>query len=228
MRSSAAITCRLPSRWRFNISQLLTFQYLPVVDARVVGVAGIRHDDPPVQLPGVDRQGAAAHPAGAHLQAGDAAVHRRPVVLAAGRGANNLRFKVQRQRNHFLGRIGAVQPCRERAAKRDVERRRPGQTGADRGLRAGDHRQPVDLKIAQQPGDETRFFSAGERGCVRRPQHGAGVLGGDVYAFDPLVRELALRPHGDGGVEGPGAFVEEVERPDVEGPAGQIEPCRGG
>ena len=105
---------------------------------------------------------------------------------------------------------------------------RPGQPGADGGLRTGDDREPAGPEIAQQPRGQARFFVSREG--VRRDglEHRARVFRRDADAVDACVRELAFRPHGDGRVEGPRAFVEEVQRPDVERPPGQVDARRGG
>ncbi len=56
----------------------------------------------------------------------------------------------------------------------------------------------------------------------------ARVLGLDAHTVVAPRRQPAVRAQADGGVDRLRAFMKQVERPDVEGAAGEVDPCRRG
>ena len=93
------------------------------------------------------------HPADAvdvQLHRGDAAEERRTIVLHAGRHVDHLRLDVLRDQEQQVVGHRALSPGGQGAADRDVERRRPGDTGADRGFAARPHLEAFGLEVVEQ------------------------------------------------------------------------------
>ena len=82
-------------------------------------------------------------------------------------------------------------------------------------------------KWSSRPSSRSRGCRAARDQCVR-PRRAAGVLRPMTMRPSSRGAIAAVRPQADGGVERLRAVVEQVERPDVEGAAGQIDARRRG
>ena len=120
-------------------------------------------------------------------------------------------------------------PLRQRAADRDVERRRSGDAGADRRLaRACAASRPrAWKKCSSQPSSRSS--------AVQRELAPVGRLDARPVSTEPITMRSSsrdsiahARPQADRDVERLRAVVEEVERPDVDRAAGQVDARRSG
>ena len=161
------------------------------------------------------------------LQRRNTSVHGRPVILQARWHLDDLRFDVLRNLQDGFRRAFIAEMRRQRAADRDVQGRRARDTGTGGGLATG--RQPDTVSA------EAMNEAAEERQCVvvsqlieRQVDRPIGVF---RQQLDPLVGpRLDPGPgaEADGGVERLSAGMKEIERPDVDGAAGQINSCGSG
>ena len=110
----------------------------------------------------------------------------------------------------------------------DVHRRRSGDAGADRRLGPRAHVDAARAEMPDQPGDA----AAADRRRARRDRAAstllAGVVGDEHDAVVAARGQRAVRAQAERRVDRLRAFVKEVERPDVERAAGEIDPRRRG
>ena len=206
----------------------MTLRDFPVVDAGVPRRVGVREREPRLQFVRPDVERHAADAVHAQLHGGDAAVVRRPVILHAGRDVDRLRLDVHGDLKNLVGRAPAAAPRVQRAAHRDVERRRTGDAGADRRLGPRAQLESFRLKVMQQPSEQLQVVGVAELRPVVDFDALAGVVGNDHETAIRTRPDLAPRAQTDRGVNRLRAVMEQIERPDVERPAREIDPCRRG
>ena len=189
---------------------------LPVVGARVPRGARIRQHDPLLEVPRAHRH---RHPPDAvspELNGGDAAEHRRPIVLDPGRHANGLAFDAHGNLLQVLGVHGRARQVRKGAAKRHGQRRRPGNARAGGRFAACCHRDVLDTVMA---GRKRQQGQVAVRVQLRVALDDDLAIGIKRAELDPaLVPWLDgnVGAQADGGVDGGGALVKEIEGPDVD------------
>src|SRR5439155_20561551 len=123
---------------------------LPLVRARVSRRARVDEHDPPLELARIDFEADALDTVDAKLDRRNASVQRRTVVLYAGWYADRLTLDVHRDLQEVIGIGRSVGPSRERAADRDVQRRRSGDAGASRRFAARGERHAFDLVMLRR------------------------------------------------------------------------------
>ena len=201
---------------------------LPVVGARVARRAGVGEDDAALELARVDVERDAADAVDAQLDGGDPAVQRRPIVLHAGRHADRLALDVHRHLQQILG-VGSSRRssgrarrtrrwsaptsrrCRRRPAIRRASSASRSRAGsAARAARAAAARRspisadqspprPLPVGVDRDAARSGRRSRGSIRACARR-----------------LMAAFTRRR----------AVVEQVQRPDVDRAAGQIDARR--
>jgi hypothetical protein len=120
----------------------------------------------------------------------------------------------------------AAAPGVERAAHRDVQRRRPGDAGADGRIGSRRQLEPLGPEVVQQLAEQLEIVAVAQLRPVIDFDALAGILGDDDEAAVGPRAQVAAGAQADRRVQRLRAFVEEVERPDVERAAGEIDPCR--
>src|SRR5262249_47700613 len=201
---------------------------VPVVDAGVARRVGVGERDPLLQLRRRDVDRHAADAVDAELDGRDAAVVRRAIVLRAGRHLDRLRVAVHRNLEDPVGRPVAAAPGVERAADGDVERRRARDAGAHRRFRSGRQLEPFRPEEMEQLAEQPEVVRVAQLRPVIRFDALAGILGDE---HQPPIRsrpQVAARAQADRGVERLRSFVKEVQRPDVERAAREIDARRRG
>ena len=203
---------------------------LPVVRARVARRAGVGEDDPLLELRRVDVEGDAPDAVDAEL---DGARRRRraragsPARRSGTRIVWHSTFMATSSRRSRSAH-GSAQ-LRQRAADRDRQRRRSGDAGAGGRLAARGQRRVLQLEMARQQGEQRQV-------AVRRqlaPVAGVARCGPCRSTRARSGRrsralDLGVRAQADGGVERGRAGVKQVEGPDVDGAAGQVDAGRRG
>ena len=114
---------------------------------------------------------------------------------------------------------------RQRAADGDVQRRRPGNAGAGRRFAARRQADAAGAEAMGQLGQQRQRFVVAQ--LIERQVH--LLVGVFRHQLDALVGprlDPGARPEADRRVERLRAGVKEIERPDVDGAAGQIDSCR--
>ena len=180
------------------------------------------------QLERVDAERHARQSVGAELEGRDAAVHRRAIVLEAGRHLDRLGLDVHRGDQERLGIRRRARPAGERAADGDVQCRRAGDAGAGRRLAARADDDPLDGERVGQRRQERECLVRLQLRARRQRDAEAGVFRHDLDALVVAAIELHVRAEADGGVERLRTIVKEIERPDVDRAAGEIDSCRCG
>ena len=179
------------------------------------------------QLAEVDVERHAADAVDFELERGDAAVQRRPVVLQAGRHADRLRLDVHRdlqQRLRLVVRRASTRPARRRPRRSAPTSRRCRRRPATRDVRR--QRDAARLEEVDQQREQPQLAAVAQLAPVVGFDRDAGVLGADD---DARVGRGSIRARGaqaDRGVERLRAGMEEVERPDVDRAARQIDARR--
>ena len=169
----------------------------------------------------------AADAVDAQLDGRDAAVQRRPVVLDAGRHLDGLALDVHRDLEQVLGGA-STRPSSGRARRRrrwsaPTIRRCPRRPATRRAWsasrsRAGSGGRAARAAAGRSPPDSSDQCCALACRSVSTEMSSIAPVGARL---DPGVRAEA-----DGGVERRRAVVEQIERPDVDGAAGQIDAGR--
>ena len=173
---------------------------------------------------GIDVERDARDAVDAELDRRDAAVERRPVVLHAGRHADRLALDVHRDlqqiaRRRTTRRSTAPARRRRRWSAPTIRRcrRRPA---TRRAWSASRSRAGSGGRAA--PGAAARSARDSSDQCAARTWR----FGVDRTQLDRAVGRAArrdVRAQADGGVQRRRAVVKEIERPDVDGAAGQID-----
>ncbi len=216
-RRSRRVTCGSPSIRRLVISQLL------MPEAR--GAPGVADDQAGAERRRRRRRAATRRaPLHAELQRGDAAVQRRPVVLQPGRHADHLRLDVLGNLEQRVGGQPAVGPAVERRRHGDVQRRRSGDAGAGRRFAARRHGDAAHAERVRRGGPAAAASVSAGSAVERRagPDDDAEVVGDQQHAVVVAGVEADVRAQADRGVDRLRAGMEEIQRPDVDGPAGEI------
>ena len=172
------------------------------------------------------RSGTRVRPCCAEFERRDAAIHRRPVVLQAGRHLDGLRFDVHRRCQQRLGvgrRAPSTAPARRRRRRSAPTirqcRRRPAIP-----TRAHGHAAHVERR-GQSSQERQRLVVAQRRRRVD-DDPAPGVLGDDFDVSSSRGSRRDMGAEADGGVQRLRAVVKEIERPDIDGAAGQIDARR--
>lgn len=216
-----AIKCRHDLRIAVDV----TLHHVPVVDAGIARGARVGEHDARSQCLRIYLHLHAAHTSDRQLNRGDAAVERRAVVLHARRHVDHLGLDVLRQLQLFIVTHRPTGEGGEGRDHGDVERGGSRDTGADR--RVGPRRdgEPAGIEVFDQAGEQRQ----------RTDAEGVRRIGLDalarVFRHDdnaPIRAGVdgAVRAKADGGVDGDGRLMEEVEGPDVNGAAGKIDARR--
>ncbi len=197
---------------------------LPVVRPREVRRARIGEHDAALQLRRIDVDRDALDAVRPQLDGRDAAVVRRPVVLQAGRHVDDLRLDVHGDRQELLAVDLQPGPFGERAAHGDVQRRRSGDARRRRATRraceASGSRRGRNARACSSSGRPWPSASS----CHRANLDGLRRV--DRFQPDPAVRaldDLGVRAQADGRVHRLRVLVEQIQGPDVERAAGEID-----
>jgi hypothetical protein len=154
-------------------------------------------------------------------------VNRRAVILDAGGHVDRLSLDVLRDLHQLVMRSGLTGPRRERGAHGDVHRRRAGDPGADRRLGSRPQLQRLRLEVVEQPSEETQVVILLELAPVRRLDRVSGVIRDDPNPAVGARRDHTGGAQTDRGIQRLRIVVEEVQRPDIERPPGEVDPRRG-
>ena len=221
MRSKQSNTCA--------IAVDVALHDVPVVGAGVARRAGVAEDDAPLRAR-ADRRRAATRrePVRAELERGDAAVHRRPVVLQARRHPDRLRLDVHRRRR-AAPRGRRCDPVQRASAPHTAtfsadEPAMPAPAGDSPRVRIVTPLAPnAAARRAEQRQRRRRRASA----AAERPRRAARCLRRrSRRRSSARASSCDVRAQADGGIERLRAGMEQIERPDVDGAAGQIDPRR--
>ena len=120
-----------------------------------------------------------------------------------------------------------ARPFRQRPAHSDVQRRRAGDARSRGRLSARSEREVFGAEEVCELAEKRQSIAVGE---LVPPCDLYGLGRVDRLEHDPAVgprNDLGVRAQADGGVERLGVFVKQIQRPDVESAAGQID-ARGG
>ena len=109
------------------------------------------------------------------LERRNAAVHRRPVILQAGRHLDHLGFDVLRDLQERLRLAFVAEVRRQRAADGDVQRRRAGDAGAGGRLAARRQADAVDAEAMDQPAEQRQRLVVAQL-IERQVDHAIGVF----------------------------------------------------
>ncbi len=205
--------------------------HVPVVDARLARRARVREDDPALEIVGVDGESATRRtPARPSLDGGDAAVERRPVVLDARRHADHLRLDVHREARAGHRRI-EVAPGPRGQRRRRWRRSAPTTRRCRRRPASPTRRAHVHAARAEVVHQSSRRAAGRRSAATRGPRLRAARPCRPMSATTRAVRsrrQRAVRAQADGGVDRLRAVVKEIQRPDVEGAAREIDAGRRG
>ncbi len=201
---------------------------LPVVRTGVARRARVGQHDAAFELAGVDVETDACNPRDAELNRRHTAVEGGTVVLHAGRDADRLTLDVHRDLKQTVRLLRCLGPSGRRPAGGDRQRRRAGDAGPGRRLAPRNQRDVLEPVVARDPGEQRQISRSIERRPMRGHDRAAGIDRAQLdSAIGPRL-ELRVRAKADRGVQRDGAVVEKVERPDVDGAAGQVDTRRGG
>ncbi len=200
----------------------------PIIGAGIARRAGVGQHDPLFQLPRIDVDGRARDTGDAQLDGRDAAVQRRPIILDAGRHPNRLALDVHRHLQQMFGIGRRLRPARQGAADGDGQRRGSGNPRARRRLAARGQRRVLQAVVPGQQREQRQVVAAVQLAPVFCAGRAIGVHRAQLDVAVVSRGDLDVRPQADRRVQRGRAFVKEVQRPDVDGAAGQVDAGRSG
>ena len=196
---------------------------VPVVRPGVARFARVAQHETALQFRGVHVQRDAADAVDVELERGDAAIERRAVVLQSGGHPNRLRLDIHRDLQQRLRLVVRAVPLRQRRADGDVQRRGAGNARAGGGLGRGRQRDPARFEEVDEERQEAQLAAIPQLAPVVRFDRDARVFGVDDDAGVGAGLERRAGPEADGGVDRLRAGVKQVERPDVQRAAREID-----
>ncbi len=177
-----------------------------------------------MQFGRLDRQGDPPDPVDAEFHGGNPAVERRTVVLDAGGHVDDLGLDVLGDLHQQVVAQLPLAPRRQSAADRDVQGRRPGDAGAKRGIGPRPQLEPFRLEEVKQVAEQLQIVVGPQLRPVVHFDPDTGVFGDDRKPIVGPRTYRAVRPQADRDVQRLRAFVKEIERPDVESAAREVDP----
>ena len=201
---------------------------LPVVRAGLPRGAGVGEDDPLLEIARIDIERDPPDAVGPELDRGDAAVQRRTIVLHARGHANRPALDVHGDLEQVIGLHRIARPPRQHATRRNSEGGRSGNASAGRRFAPGRQRRAREPIVARELREERELAAAVELGPGCRRHASIRVDRSQLDA--PIVSRLQLRMRAeiDRGVNRLRAVMKQVEWPDVDRAAGEIDPRRRG
>ena len=201
----------------------------PVVGARVTGRTRVAQDDAAFEFLRIHRQRYAGQTVRAELECRDSAVHRGPIVLETGRHFDRLSLDVHRSHQQGFGAwrrcTGRGIPPRQGPTNCDVQRRRTGDASASRRLGPGAQGHTAHA-VCRGQSPQQRQGLVVSQGVGRGGYPSTGVLGNNLDLIAGSGLEARVGADANRGVQRLRAVVEQIQRPDVDGAARQIDPRR--